>query len=70
MHARTHARTHTRTHTPQELWEKQLSDDVERLLAAPQNDSKGVKLGEVDPRRSRPPTPPPHPTPPPSLPLW
>jgi len=32
----------------EELWEKPLTEDVERLLAAPQNDSKGVKLGEID----------------------
>eukprot|EP00285_Hemiselmis_virescens_P015937 CAMPEP_0173377974 /NCGR_PEP_ID=MMETSP1356-20130122/1219_1 /TAXON_ID=77927 ORGANISM="Hemiselmis virescens, Strain PCC157" /NCGR_SAMPLE_ID=MMETSP1356 /ASSEMBLY_ACC=CAM_ASM_000847 /LENGTH=840 /DNA_ID=CAMNT_0014330905 /DNA_START=194 /DNA_END=2713 /DNA_ORIENTATION=- len=30
----------------EELWEKPLSDNVERLLAFPQNDSKGVKLHE------------------------
>jgi hypothetical protein len=30
----------------EELWEKQLSSDVERLLSFPQNDSKGMKLHE------------------------
>eukprot|EP00283_Hemiselmis_rufescens_P002091 CAMPEP_0173468702 /NCGR_PEP_ID=MMETSP1357-20121228/76984_1 /TAXON_ID=77926 /ORGANISM="Hemiselmis rufescens, Strain PCC563" /LENGTH=853 /DNA_ID=CAMNT_0014436927 /DNA_START=667 /DNA_END=3228 /DNA_ORIENTATION=- len=30
----------------EELWEKPLSENVERLLAFPQNDSKGVKLSE------------------------
>eukprot|EP00292_Cryptomonas_paramecium_P004510 CAMPEP_0113703268 /NCGR_PEP_ID=MMETSP0038_2-20120614/25746_1 /TAXON_ID=2898 /ORGANISM="Cryptomonas paramecium" /LENGTH=854 /DNA_ID=CAMNT_0000627673 /DNA_START=99 /DNA_END=2660 /DNA_ORIENTATION=- /assembly_acc=CAM_ASM_000170 len=33
----------------EELWEKPLSEDVETLLAAPQNDSKGVKLSEISP---------------------
>lgn len=30
----------------EELWEKALSPDVERLLSFPQNDSKGMKLHE------------------------
>mmetsp|Transcript_12542 Transcript_12542/g.30772 ORF Transcript_12542/g.30772 Transcript_12542/m.30772 type:complete len:856 (+) Transcript_12542:375-2942(+) len=31
----------------EELWEKELNEDVERLLAMPQNDSKGVKLHQM-----------------------